>query len=164
MDSAPRIKPPYVLARCCSPTPRDPITGYHSHEKAIKVHRADCANLLKAEPSRLVMLRWPDITQDDDPRPGVDIETLSETDFNILDHHRRFGVDYSLKVAQILQLAPQIVFDSHQKLRAMKLLVRVEPTMIQYRKGIVDNRWVKHRNHTYYQLTEKGRLYLAHRP
>jgi len=31
---------------------------------------------------------------------------------------------------------------------------------MQYRKGIVDNKWVKHRNHTYYKLTEKGTKYL----
>ena len=39
---------------------------------------------------------------------------------------------------------------------------RVEPLMIRYRKNIVKGKWIKHRNHTYYELTEKGRKYLAH--
>ena len=60
----------------------------------------------------------------------------------------------------MLHVSKQAVFDSHKKMREMKLLKRVEPLMIQYRKGVVDNKWIKHRNHTYYELTDKGNQYL----
>ncbi|MFH2037144.1 MAG: DUF2250 domain-containing protein, partial [Candidatus Zixiibacteriota bacterium] len=84
------------------------------------------------------------------------------TDFKIMNHHKIYGVDYSLKVARMLNLDKQIVFDSHKKLRDLNLLERVKELMMQYRKGIVDNKWIKHRNHTYYNLTEKGEQYLTH--
>ncbi|MFZ5979698.1 MAG: DUF2250 domain-containing protein [Candidatus Zixiibacteriota bacterium] len=150
----------YVLAKCCKPTPDDEIVGYFSYDDFIKVHRKGCRNLDKAEPERLVTLVWKDILKTDDFNPEDDYRQLDETDFMILRHHREYGVDYSLKVAAMLRLARQAVFDSHKKMREMKLLKRVEPLMIQYRKGVVDNKWIKHRNHTYYDLTEKGSQYL----
>lgn len=70
------------------------------------------------------------------------------------------GVDYSLMVAKIIKVSPQLVFEHHRKLKSLKLLERVKKVMIQYRKGIVDNKWIKHRNHTYYRITPKGELYL----
>jgi len=35
--------------------------------------------------------------------------------------------------------------------------------MIRYRKGIVDGKWIKHRHHTYYALTQKGNRVLDRR-
>lgn len=157
-----KLKEEYILANCCRPKPEQKITGYYSHDGLIKVHRADCPNLDKTDPERLMTLAWKDIIEADDPVPGNDFKSLAENDFRILKHHRQYGVDYSLKVAAILHLDKQSVFDSHRKLRDMKLLERVKPLIIQYRKNIVDNKWIKHRNHTYYDLTDKGRLYLRH--
>jgi len=37
----------------------------------------------------------------------------------------------------------------------------VEQGIVQNRKGLVDNKWVKHGNHTYYEPTEKGKAYLG---
>ena len=62
----------------------------------------------------------------------------------------------------IRRLDKQTVFDRHRKLREMGLLERVTATMVRYRKGIVDNKWIKHRNHTYFDLTDRGRKYLHH--
>jgi predicted transcriptional regulator len=39
-------------------------------------------------------------------------------------------------------------------------LKRVEKLMIQYRKNIVKGKWIKHRNHTYYELTPKGERWI----
>lgn len=108
-------------------------------------------------------LDWDDILAEADFRPETDYTKLDETDFRILEHHQRYGVDYSLKVARMLSLDRQEVFDRHAKLRDQGLLNRVEPTMIRYRKGIVKNKWIKHRNHTYYELTDKGIAYLDFR-
>lgn len=158
-----KLKEKYILAKCCSPGRSDEIRGYFSFDDFIKVHRADCANLTKAESDRLVQLAWEDILDKPEAQPERDISELEEIDWRVLQLHAEVGVDYSLKVARLLHEDKQAVFDSHQKLREMGLLARVEPLIIQYRKGVVDNKWIKHRNHTYYDLTEKGRLYLQHR-
>ena len=158
----PKLKEDYILANCCTPDENDQVIGYYSHNNIIKVHKAGCHNLDKADSTRLVALEWRDIIAGDEFRPDKDYHELDDLDWIVLQHHKTYGVDYSLKVAAMLHIDKQAVFDSHKKLRGMKLLERVKPLMMQYRKGIVDNKWIKHRNHTYYNLTDKGRDYLAY--
>jgi len=93
-------------------------------------------------------------------KPGQDYFELKEVDFRILKHHQVLGADYSLMVAKILKIEPERVFEHHKKLRDLKLLERVKKVMMQYRKGIVDYKWIKHRNHTYYRITPEGEKYL----
>jgi len=155
-----RIKPDYTLAGCCRPTPGDAITGYYSHERFIKVHKIGCSNLRKAEAGRLIALDWKEVMDRADYAPDEDFRGLDELDFRILRHHRDLGVDYSLMVASALRIEPEEVFQRHARLRAMDLLERVLPAMIRYRRHIVKDKWIKHRNHTYYDLSEKGRKYL----
>jgi hypothetical protein len=157
-----KLKENYVLAKCCRPGEDDSIVGYYSHDNFIKVHRSDCHNLKKTDSARLITLDWRDLYDIDDFVPGDDYEVLDGIDFSILRHHQVLGVDYSLEVAAVLRLSKQTVFDRHRKLREMKLLKRVQPVMIRYRKNIVKNKWIKHRNHTYYDLTGKGRDYLRY--
>lgn len=152
----------YKTANCCSPRPDCEISGYFSHNGIMVVHRNQCINLNKVDPERIIKLSWPEILDKPPEKPDDDYELLEELDLMIMLHHREYGVDYSLKVARVLHEDKQAVFDSHNKLREMNILKRVKPLIIQYRKGIVDNKWIKHRNHTYYQLTEKGDLYLDH--
>ena len=154
------LKDGYITANCCRPDLSDEIVGYYSHNNIIKIHQTSCPNLKKTDPSRLMNLNWNDVIASEDITPDDDYHDLDPVDFLILQHHRQYGVDYSLKVASMLRLARQIVFDRHRKLRDMKLLKRVRPVMIQYRKNIAKNKWIKHRNHTYYELTEKGTTYL----
>ncbi len=155
-------KDSYILARCCSPQDGDSLTGYYSHDNIIKVHKSDCPNLSGADPESLITLVWTDIMQSGDSRPDKDYSLLDEIDFRILAHHQKMGIDYSLAVAAILNLDGKTVFDRHRRLRQMALLERVQPVMVQYRKNIVNNKWIKHRNHTYYDLTSKGRNYLKY--
>ncbi len=155
-----RIKSDYALASCCHPTPDDAIIGYYSHERFIKVHKIGCPNLHKAEADRLIALNWQEVVDREDVAPDEDSHSLDELDFRILRHHRDLGVDYSLMVASVLRIDPEEVFQRHARLRAMNLLERVSPAMIRYRRHIVKGKWIKHRNHTYYDLTEKGRKYL----
>lgn len=162
VSDSPRLKEPYVLARCCSPGEADEIVGYHSHDTGIKVHRTGCANLNRAEQDRLVSLVWADILAPDGFQPEADYEALEPLDFRIMAHHEAMGLDYSAVVARALQVSRSEAFERHKKLRTLGLIERVEKLMIQYRKGIVDNKWIKHRNHTYYDLTDKGRAYLAY--
>jgi hypothetical protein len=156
------LKENYILANCCRPGESDAIIGYYSHNNVIKVHKSGCRNLSKADAARLMSLRWADITIDREFRPESDYNKLDLLDFRILRHHQRYGVDYSLKVAALLHIDIQAAFERHDKMRDMGLLERVRPTMIQYRKNIVKHKWVKHRNHTYFELTSKGRNYLEY--
>jgi predicted transcriptional regulator len=107
-----------------------------------------------------VTLDWKEITRPEAFLPDDDFTELNDIDFMILNHHRQYGPDYSHKVAAMLNLDRRAVFDCHSRLRELGLLERVEPRMIQYRKNIVKGKWIKHRNHTYYDLTDKGKRYL----
>jgi len=162
-DDRIKIRERYTLANCCKPRPKDDITGYHSHDDCIKIHNADCPNLTNVEKERLVPLSWEDVILVDEFIPDGTYHSLEDNDFRILTLHRKVGRDYSLKVARLLSIDRKEVFDRHRKLRELGLLRRVPAVMIRYRKGIVDNKWIKHRNHTYYELTEKGVSYAEYR-
>jgi len=156
VNREPRLKEKYTIARCCLPAREQEIVGYFSFDDFIKVHRSDCANLAKVDPTRLVALEWDDILSDPEPGPVAETEELDEIDIAILRHHRDYDIDYSLKVARVLGIERQAAFERHQKLRNLGLLERVEALMVRYRKNITRNKWIKHRNHTYYRLTAKG--------
>ncbi|MCK5125631.1 MAG: DUF2250 domain-containing protein [candidate division Zixibacteria bacterium] len=158
-----RLKKEYIIAKCCNPERSDSIIGYYSYNNELKVHKSNCSSLKKAEESRLVKLNWPDILDNDEFRPGEDYNELSDTDFTILLHHKEYGFDYSLKIASMLRIDKKLVFDTHAKLKEMQLIERVSPKIIRYRKNIVPGKWIKHRNHTYYALTEKGKQYLRYK-
>ncbi len=156
------LKESYELARCCNPELSNKITGYFSHDSILKVHKVDCANLAKTDQSRLVSLNWNDIIADSSPVPDEDYNELDSIDFKVLAHHDDFGIDYSLVVARQTGISKDEAFKRHTKLRTLGLIERVDATIIRYRKGIVDNKWIKHRNHTYYGLTDKGNFYLGY--
>ncbi|MFC8302487.1 RelA/SpoT family protein [Specibacter sp. NPDC057265] len=48
------------LARCCTPVPPDPISGFVTKGSGISVHRQDCPNFkhMESEPGRLVDVEW----------------------------------------------------------------------------------------------------------
>lgn len=160
LDQGLKLKEGYKVAGCCSPQPNDSIIGYFSYNNIIAVHKASCNNLQKTETKRLFSLSWVEILDRTEDKPEKDYHQLDELDFRILQHHQVMGVDYSLIVAKILKIEPEQAFERHGKLKSLKLLKRVEKVMIQYRKNIVDTKWIKHRNHTYYQITLKGERYL----
>ncbi len=45
-------------ARCCSPLPGDPITGYITRGRGVTIHRTDCAQVLRTDPERRVDVSW----------------------------------------------------------------------------------------------------------
>jgi hypothetical protein len=155
-----RLKEGYRAAKCCAPRPADPVRGYFSHDNLIVVHKTSCPNLGRADQARVLSLSWEEILESSHEVPGEDFHQLDELDFEILEHHQKMGVDYSLMVASVLNIEPGMAFERHRKLRGLKLLKRVEKIMIRYRESVVDNKWIKHRNHTYYEITPKGEKYL----
>jgi len=155
-----KLREGYRAAKCCSPEPDDSIRGYFSHDNIIVVHKNSCPNLGKTDRARLLSLSWGEILETSHGAPGEDFDQLDHLDFEILDHHRRMGVDYSLMVASVLDIEAELAFERHRKLRGLKLLRRVERVMIRYREKVVDNKWIKHRNHTYYEITPKGEKHL----
>lgn len=154
------LKDDYRLAKCCSPIADNQIVGFLKIDSpVISVHKRGCVNLEKVASDRLVSLTWDEITNNEvksDLTADSDFQELDETDFKILKHHQVMGNDYAAVVAKMTLIPRATVFERHKKLRNLKLLKRVEPKMIQYRKGIAKNKWIKHRNHTYYELTVKG--------
>ena len=164
MPDMPNLKPDYTLAKCCSPSPDNTITGFLKPDSGlITIHAVGCENLNSIQPERLVKLEWEEVVADDTESNPLDdpaYQSLDDTDSAILRHHAKMGVDYAAVVAKHTGINRATVFERHKKLRNLKLLDRVEPTMIQYRKGFTKNKWIKHRNHTYYELTEMGRQLL----
>ncbi len=154
------LKDDYCLAKCCSPTVTNQVIGFLKIDSpVISVHKRGCVNLEKVASARLVGLTWDEITNNEvksDLATDSDFQKLDGTDFKVLKHHQVMGNDYAAVVAKMIGIERSIVFERHKKLRDLKLLKRVEPKMIQYRKGIAKNKWIKHRNHTYYELTAKG--------
>ena len=129
----------------------------------IKIHKNNCTNIKNIDQERLISVIWADILCIEKGfQVTEEYESLTEMDFSALLHHEYYGLDYSLMLAKKLQITKQEGFDTHQKLRELLLIERVEPKEIQYRKGIVPNKWIKHRNHTYYDLTDKGKEFLQH--
>ena len=150
----------YKLAQCCSPETGDGIIGYFKENGTVTVHRSDCASVPHLRVERLLDVTWREIRAAQMP---TDAETedptfdrLDEVDYLILKHHQEFGLDYSIVVSEMLGLPLEETHDRHRKLRELGGLKRVEQRMIQYRKNIVKGKWIKHRNHTYYELTPKG--------
>ena len=49
-----------TIAKCCNPTPGDPIVGYVSRKRGITVHRADCLTFLRIPDieHREVLVEW----------------------------------------------------------------------------------------------------------
>ena len=166
MSETPALKEDYRLAKCCSPVSGDKIVGFLKIDSPIiSVHKAGCKNLEKVAADRLVILTWDEITEtktgqnlSDNP----EFRQLDDVDFKILKHHQVMGNDYAAVAAKATHIPRATVFERHKKLRDLNLLKRVQPVMIQYRKNIVKNKWIKHRNHTYYEITPKGEEFLKY--
>lgn len=154
------FKADYRPASCCNPLPGDEIVGFLKFDSPIiSVHKKGCANLGKIMPGRLIVLTWNEIIAEKADRPipdNIDYKSLDDTDFKILGHHKKMGNDYAAVIARMTGLDRATVFDRHKKLRDLGLLKRVAQLMMQYREGIVKGKWIKHRNHTYYELTPRG--------
>jgi hypothetical protein len=154
----------YKIAKCCHPQENDPITGYFKEDGTIAVHHTTCNAVQGLRPERLLAVAWDEIQATQNSADSVTIapefDEIDETDYFILKHHQEFGMDYSIIVAEALRIPLDEMHQRHRKLRALGGLKRVEGRIIHYRKNIVKGKWIKHRNHTYYELTSEGNTWI----
>ncbi len=47
-----------VPAKCCKPAPPEPIIGFVSRGRGVTVHRANCVNVKRLDPERMVTAEW----------------------------------------------------------------------------------------------------------
>lgn len=150
----------YAIAKCCTPEENDPIIGYFKEDNSIAVHKTTCPNLTNLRTERLLEVTWDEFHKNNIVEASQEIPPevaeLDETDYYILKHHQELGMDYSIVVAETLRIPLDEMHNRHRKLRELGGLKRVEGRIIHYRKNIVKGKWIKHRNHTYYELTPKG--------
>ncbi len=155
----------YKIAKCCTPQDGNPITGYFKEDGTITVHNATCNAVQGLRIERLLKVTWDEIRTTEAAADAVplapEFAELDETDYFILKHHQEFGMDYSIVVAEVLRVPLEEMQQRHRKLRELGGLKRVQGRVIQYRKNIVKGKWIKHRNHTYYELTSEGKTWIA---
>ena len=153
----------YQIAKCCAPQPETPVIGYFKENGTITVHHAECASVQGLRTERLLKVSWQEIQEAEVPPEATlapEFDELDETDYFVLKHHQEFGMDYSIVVAETLQIPLEEMHRRHRKLRELGGLKRVEGRIIHYRKNIVKGKWIKHRNHTYYELTPDGKTWI----
>ena len=154
----------YKIAKCCTPQENNAITGYFKQDGTIAVHHAKCRSVQSFRPERLLAITWDEIRATEVPTDSIalppEFTELDETDYFILKHHQEFGMDYSIVVAEALRIPLEEMHQRHRKLRDLGGLKRVEGRIIHYRKNIVKGKWIKHRNHTYYELTSEGKTWI----
>ncbi len=147
----------YIIAKCCLPNEENQIIGYFKEDGSITIHDTSCKSVPGLRQERLLDVVWKEIndSKPQDTSPDVPTE-LDEIDYYILKHHQELGMDYSIVVAETLRIPLEEMHKRHRKLRDLGGLKRVEGRIIHYRKNIVKGKWIKHRNHTYYELTPEG--------
>ena len=150
----------YKIAKCCTPEEDNPIIGYFKEDSTIAVHKTSCQTIHGLRTERLLDVSWEEIQNNNITDSSEDVPPevveLDDTDYYILKHHQELGMDYSIVVAETLRIPLDEMHKRHRKLRELGGLKRVEGRIIHYRKNIVKGKWIKHRNHTYYELTQKG--------
>ena len=88
----------------------------------------------------------------------LDEEKEDELDIKIMKLIERVGPEYSIQMAKTLNIPIQKVRNRLKSLTQKGFLKRVQGTMLEsYHR---QEGWDKHMNHTYYQLSRKGKLYL----
>ena len=86
---------------------------------------------------------------------------LTEPELKVMYYIFNSGPVFIKKLVARLNEDNQILRDSINNLQRLGYLERVTKTLVDYRLD-KRNKVTKHRNHTYYDLTRKGRLFMRH--
>ncbi|SDB96580.1 Uncharacterized protein SAMN05660835_00077 [Desulfurella multipotens] len=84
---------------------------------------------------------------------------LNNLEIEVLKYHKQKGCDYSKSLAKALNIKLCEAFKVHKKLLELGYLEKVKSRFTKYK---IDNKTklIKHRNHTYYQLSHNGKQFL----
>lgn len=129
------------ISQCCRPVPGDAIIGYITTGSGVAVHKAQCHNLLTAEPERLLEVRWSGGTTQGPHRTELflraedrrnllaDISaTISSDDANIIEMNSRTGSDH------IAEFRVMVEINDLQHLQLLQTHLRQLPNMIEVRR------------------------------
>jgi predicted transcriptional regulator len=84
---------------------------------------------------------------------------LTEPELKVMYYIFRSGPAFIKKLSTRLNEGNEILRNSVKTLQRLGYLERVTKTLVDYRLD-KRNKVTKHRNHTYYDLTRKGRLFM----
>jgi GTP pyrophosphokinase len=129
------------ISQCCRPVPGDAIIGYITMGSGVAVHKAQCHNLLSAEPERLLEVRWSGSTTQGPHRTELflraedrrnllaDISaTISSDDANIIEMNSRTGSDH------IAEFRVMVEINDLQHLQLLQTHLRQLPNMLEVRR------------------------------
>lgn len=92
-----------------------------------------------------------DFTSDDLNLQMADVDVI---DLTILAYLKKLGPEYAKLLSRRLSLTIEESFERLQKLQKQGLITRIDRSIVKYYHRRRKN--VKHRNHTYYELTRDG--------
>jgi predicted transcriptional regulator len=89
-------------------------------------------------------------------------EELRDLEIKILKYHKIAGADYSKLISHRFGLSLSDAMKIHKKLLELGFLEKVSGSIINYHTKLKNGKYkyVKHRNHTYYTLSRKGKHFI----
>ncbi len=97
------------------------------------------------------------------PKETPEVPDLDVLDFKIIYYVYKAGPAYIKKLAQRMHGDLETIREHLKKLQQLGLLERVSKRMVDYRISR-HSKATKHRNHTYYEVTRKGRRFVRDMP
>ncbi len=85
------------FAKCCSPLPGDPITGFITRGRGVTVHRRDCDKGLDLDPDRRVEVEWDGASK---AQHEVAIQVLCTNKPGLLAHISQCFTDQGVNISQ----------------------------------------------------------------
>ncbi len=88
------------------------------------------------------------------------IDITDDLVYRILDHFKRFKTDYAKSVGRDIELNKRVVCEILKKLYSDGYLEKRQSGMLKRKEAKLKKRVTTQPHHTYYQLSEKGKVYL----
>ncbi len=84
---------------------------------------------------------------------------LDDLEIAVLKYHKHKGCDYSKSLSRVLHIPLQKAFEVHKKLFELGYLEKINSRLTKYKINS-KTKITKHRNHTYYQLSQIGKQFI----
>lgn len=100
------------FAKCCNPTPGDPITGYITRGRGVTIHRADCTNILSIiDRERLIDVSWGGL--DEEKRYRVPVEIVAYDREGLIRDISTVIADEKINIAEVRVSTKQEIATFH---------------------------------------------------